>query len=342
MKKINYDLLNDILFFSKKILKLIYIVIIAIIIFISLLVIKETKIHSLLLKILNTLFPFFIGFAIAWVLNPLVDKLEKKGLSRPLSSIIVFISFIAILVTILFLMIPILYKEIIEFSEKIPYLIELLDNKIKFVNIHNYVSQINNNLPSIFISFIKSLVSYIGIFGLSLIVSLYFLFSYYNITSFIKKIFKDKYQCIFVGINKEVRKCVNGTFLVATMVFVLDTIFFAIFRLPGSLLFGLFCGLTDLIPYIGPYIGGALAVLVGFSESKYLGIVSLIIVVAVQLLENLILQPIVMSKATKLNPLTIIIGLTIAGSLFGIWGMILATPIIAMLKVILNYYNKCS
>ena len=142
--------------------------------------------------------------------------------------------------------------------------------------------------------------------------------------------------------NKEVRKCVNGTFLVATIVFVLDTLLFWIFKLPGALLFGLFCGLTDLIPYIGPYIGGALAVLVGFSESKFIGIATTIIVIIVQLLENTILQPIVMSRAIKLKPIAIILCLTLFGNFFGIMGMLVATPILAIIKVIFLYVNKCN
>ena len=103
------------------------------------------------------------------------------------------------------------------------------------------------------------------------------------------------------------------------------------------LLFGLLCGITDLIPYIGPYIGGAAAVLVGFGQSKTIGFLALICAFIIQLIENNILQPIVMSKATKLHPITIMIGLLIFGHFFGIIGLLLSTPILALLKVILSY-----
>ena len=93
MKKINYDLLNDIMYFSKKILKLIYIFIIAIIIFVGIRLIKEIGILGFLLKVFSILSPLFIGFGIAWILNPVVDKLELKGFKRGISSIIVFILF---------------------------------------------------------------------------------------------------------------------------------------------------------------------------------------------------------------------------------------------------------
>ncbi len=341
MKKINYELLNDIMFFLKKILKLVYVSIIAIIAFLIVKVFKEAKIMSFICTIFKILSPLFIGFAITWVLNPLVDKLENKGLNRCLSSIIVFALFVIILAVILILIIPILYHQIIDFTDNIPDLINTLENLLNGRDIHKYLEPITSSMPNMFISSIKTILSWAGIIGLSLIFSLYLLMDYHKINACVKRMLKkEEYAKLLIGINKEVRKCVNGTILVATIVFILDTIFFAIFKLPSSLLFGLFCGLTDLIPYIGPYIGGALAVLVGFSESKFLGIVTLIIVVVVQLLENLVLQPYVMSKAIKLHPVTIILALTIASSLFGIVGMIIATPLLAMLKVIYTFIRK--
>lgn len=341
MKKINYELLNDIMFFSKKILKLVYVSIIAIIVFLVVKVFKEAEILSFITSFLKILSPLFIGFAITWVLNPLVDKIEEKGLNRCLSSIIVFASFVIILAIILVLIIPILYHQVMDFADKVPSLIITLEDFLKGVDVHKYLEPLTNDFPNIFLNSVKTIVSWAGIIGLSLIFSLYLLIDYHKINACIKRLFKkEKYARLLIGINKEVRKCVNGTILVATIVFILDTIFFAVFKLPSSLLFGLFCGLTDLIPYIGPYIGGALAVLVGFSESKFLGIVTLIIVVVVQLVENLILQPYVMSKAIKLHPVTIILSLTIASSLFGIIGMIVATPLLAMLKVVYTFVKK--
>lgn len=341
MKKINYELLNDIMFFLKKILKLVHILIIAFIVFLIVKVFKEAKVLSFITSIFKILSPLFIGFAITWVLNPLVDKIESRGLNRCLSSIIVFVSFIIIFVIILVLIIPILYNQIMDFTENVPTLITTLEDFLRGADVHKYLEPIADNMPNIFINSVKTIISWAGIVGLSLVFSLYLLIDYHKINACIKRLLqKEEYAKLLIGINKEVRKCVNGTILVATIVFILDTIFFAIFRLPSSLLFGLFCGLTDLIPYIGPYIGGALAVLVGFSESKFLGIVILVIVVIVQLVENLILQPYVMSKATKLHPVTIILALTIASSLFGIIGMIIATPVLAMLKVIYTFMRK--
>jgi len=98
--------------------------------------------------------------------------------------------------------------------------------------------------------------------------------------------------------------------------------------------------ITDLIPYIGPYIGGAVAVIVGFTQSPIVGLGVLIIALIVQLLESYILQPVVMSKAMHLHPVMIIVGLLLFGHFFGIIGMIVATPCMAIIKEIVLFVSS--
>ena len=118
-----------------------------------------------------------------------------------------------------------------------------------------------------------------------------------------------------------------------------DSIGFALVGLNAPLLFGLFCGITDLIPYIGPYIGGAVAVIVGLTQDPLIGIGTLIICVIVQIVESYILQPIVMSKSSNLHPIVIIIALLVFGHFFGILGMVLA-PVAARLSELLGQEVK--
>ena len=126
----------------------------------------------------------------------------------------------------------------------------------------------------------------------------------------------------------------------AFMVFVCDTIGFAIVGLNAAVLFGLFCGITDLIPYIGPYIGGAAAVIVGFTQSPIIGFATLVVAIIVQLVESYVLQPVVMSKAMQLSPITIIVGLLLFGYFFGIVGMIIATPCMSIIKEIIIFISR--
>ena len=194
------------------------------------------------------------------------------------------------------------------------------------------------------LSSVGKIFSGIGTFVISLVIGIYMLIDFDSINShlmhFIPKKNKDEINGLIKEIGEELRKCVNGTLFVAFMVFVGDSIGFALIGLKAPVLFGLLCGITDLIPYIGPYIGGIAAVIVGFSQSPIIGIITIIIVCLVQCVENYVLQPVVMSKTMKLHPVTIMIGLLIFGHFFGIVGMILATPTIALFKVIYRFFAK--
>jgi len=93
----------------------------------------------------------------------------------------------------------------------------------------------------------------------------------------------------------------------------------------------------DVIPFIGPWIGGSAAVIVGFSQGFWVGVLVIVVIVVVQFIENMILQPLIMGKTTNLHPVVIMLGLLVFGHFFGIIGMILATPILSLTKVVLKY-----
>ena len=216
-------------------------------------------------------------------------------------------------------------------------------NKL-LINITSYGTEIAKDLPTNIINMIMSLFSGIGTIVMGFIIGIYMLIDYENINKHFHKLFpkkiQDDVQFLSDKISIEVRKVVNGTFLVALMVLVCDSIGFTIIGLKAPLLFGIFCGITDLIPYIGPYIGGAVAVIVGLTQDPLIGIGTLIICIIVQIVESYILQPIVMSKASSIHPIIIIITLLVFGHFFGIIGMVLATPCLSILKVLFEFTKE--
>ncbi len=362
--KIDTNGLNEIIYLSKNILKLLFIVLIIGIVLCMVLLFRELGIFKFIGNVLKVLSPLFIGFVVAWLFAPLVSKMTKKGMSRILASIIVYIVFVLFLVLFFRIFIPIIYKELNELIGTLPGImnkittfiddvfakidapgvdIEKMKNSVLSA-VTAYGNSISSNIPTTIVSMMSSLFSGLGSIFFGLIIGLYMLFDFDNVTVLFLKLIPKRHQMetaeLLENIGKEVRKCVNGTLLVACMVFVCDTIGFSIVGLKSALLFGLFCGITDLIPYIGPYIGTAVATVVGLTQSPLTGIGVLIIAIIVQLVESYILQPVVMSRATNLHPVTIICGLLIFGHFFGIIGMILATPIMSIFKVIWKFVVK--
>lgn len=362
--KIDNEGINEIITLSKNILRLLFIVLIVGIILCSVIICQKLGIFLIVGNIFRILFPLFLGFIIAWLFSPLVTKLTKKGFSRILASVLIYIIFIAFLLVFIKIFIPVLYEQVNEMIKILPSVLSKISDfinnlfdkfefdgvdidsiKTNVLNVINeYGTTLSSNVPEMIVNCFTSLVSGIGTILFSLIIGLYMLFDFDNILGHFLKIFPKTHQVEVAGlldkIGVEVRKCVNGTLLVACMVFVCDTVGFSIVGLNGALLFGLFCGITDLIPYIGPYIGTAAATIVGLTQSTFVGIAILIIAIIVQMVESYILQPVVMSKATNLHPVTIICGLLIFGYFFGILGMIVAAPIMSIFKVVWSFLDE--
>ena len=362
--KIDQEGVNEVVHLGKKILKLLYVVLIIGIVLFAIIIGQKLGVIHFILSLLKVLSPLFIGFVIAWLFSPLVEKISKKGISRILSSIIVYVVFLLFLYLFFRLFIPILYEEINELLSSLPDIIGKISDFVNrsfdrvaingfdsasikdgiLTGINAYSSNLSNSLPNIVIKGISSFASGIGTIFFGLIIGLYMLFDFDNVTTTLIKFLPDSHRDeaykLLTDIGTEVRKSVNGTLLVACMVFICDTIGFAAIGLRSALLFGLFCGITDLIPYIGPYLGTAVATIVGLTQSPLIGIGILIVAVIVQMVESYILQPIVMSKAINLHPVTIIVGLLIFGHFFGIIGMVLATPILSIFKVIWRFLDN--
>lgn len=310
-------------------------------------IVKYLGVIDFIISLFKVLLPLLIGFIYAWLINPIINRLDQKY-NRNLVCVIFFLLVLFIVGLFIYLLIPTLYKEIQEIVVIIPDVSNNIVLRLQKYGLEkgfiDFSNTLVNNVPLYILKMAQKLIKIGGVLGIGLVLGLYLSMEYNKVIEFIYSNIPKKKKCVLINVFQDVgtcvRKCVNGTLLVAFLVFVGDTICFMILKLEAPLLLGMFCGLTDLIPYIGPYIGGALAVLVGFTEDKVLGLFTLGACILVQLIENYVLQPLVMSKRIEISPVLIISGLLIFGNLFGVIGMILATPCVAMMKVLFVYMKK--
>lgn len=360
--KINYNNLNDIFIILKKILKVLLVVIIFVGVYVVLNVCKELNIIGIFTTILSILTPFFIGIIIAWLFNPFVNFLQKKGVRRIIGTSLSYVILLAIIFFIVYSIIPLAYEQLKDLSSSIPNIVKNTEHFIdKFVNnlggidtsgvkdkLYGSISTIANNLtdtlPNAVIEIIKTIVSGTGTFLIGLLIGFFMLLGFNNIGDslliFIPKKFHRDTKVLFNKITKVLRGYVNGAMFDASIIFVACSIMFFIIGVKSPILFGLFCGLMNVIPYAGPYIGAIPCLIVAYSQSMAIGIAATISIVVIQSLEGNILSPIVMSKTTKVHPVSIIVGLLIFGHFFGIVGMLLSTPIISVLKVIVEFADS--
>ena len=358
-EELNIEKINENVDLLGKILKVLFIVLIIVAI-----MVKEWKILYFLGSLLKILIPFFIGIFIAWLFNPIVKFLTKHKFNRVGATILVYGIFIVVLTLFIVFSVPVATKEINDFIKIIPKLGQGLSDFIDKVfvildpivngnsesiksEIYNTIATIGKDitvgLPNKIISIVTSIVSGLGTFLIGLFIGLYMLLDFDNVSKGIINLFptkaRENIRSLMDIANKNLVNYVQGLLFTTTLVWLGNTIGFSISGLKAPVLFALFCGVTNVIPYIGPWIGAAPAVIVGFTQGIPTGIVTIISVVVVQALDNVIFTPLVQSKNLKLHPVTIIISLLIFGHFFGIIGMVLAAPLIATLKTIFIYFN---
>ena len=364
-KEIDTKSLNEVIRLSKNILIILFILAVIACIYIFTIVCKEWKVLEFLIRFISIISPLFVGLLIAWLFDPFVKYLNKKGIRRSIGTLVCYVLFLGTLSIILGTMLPLLYEQINEFVKIVPniatWIQDIFDKILNSVdnlniidinelqnNIFNKISELTasiiKELPNKTLTIITNIASSIGTFFIGLIIGFYLLISFDNVNdtliTMIPKKFRDNADRLMNKSNHSLRKWVQGALFESTIVFVASSILFYLVGLKAPLLFALFCGLTNVIPYAGPYIGGIPAVIVGFSQGTGVGVLVLLIVAGIQFIEGNFLQPFIMSKTTKLHPVTIMLGLLIFGHFFGIIGMVISTPVISLIKVLAEFIKE--
>lgn len=357
--------INELVSLSKKFVNVAYILLIVLGIYAITILLKEWNLLNFFRILISIISPLFIGLVVAWLFDPIVTYFTKKKLSRKLSTFIVYLLFLIIIgIIILGMIFPLLSDQLTDFAKTIPQIIDSIKNWISdifsnfkniegfdaegvknnlFANIEGYAGDLTSSLPTIIVNLVSVLFSGLGVVVVGLIIGFYILISFDNFgdaLEFLPENIKEDTQNVIEVVNKCLRRFVEGALIDSTLVFIISALCLWMVGLKAPLLFGLFCGITNVIPYAGPYIGGAPAVIVGFSQGMTTGLLTLLVIAIIQFIEGNFFQPVIMSKTTKLHPVTIMLGLLVFGYFWGIIGMVISTPIIAALKALFIYFEN--
>lgn len=356
--------LNEILEIGKRLIHIIYAVTIVVLVLLATYVLREWKILHFLGELLVVISPIFIGIIVAWLFDPLVTWLQKKKIPRILGCIIVYLLLIAVIFLFMYAFVPIFIDQIGDFISTIPDIFsdlkafankifdffggagadaKLIQNKV-YEFLEEFANGLTTNIPNLVFNIGKSVFNGGLNLVLGLMIGFYMLFDFDKLnTTIIKNIpasWRDNYQELGTRINTSLRNYVQGILLIMLLVFITQSIGLTIAGIKAPLIFALFCALTDIIPYFGPYIGAVPAIIVGFTVSPLTGVLCIVSILVVQALENNFYQPLIMGHTMKLHPVTIMVSLLIFQHFFGIIGMVVATPVVACLKVICTFINE--
>ena len=326
-------------------------------------------------KFLGILSPFFAGIFIAYLLYMPCKNIEKaylksknkwvKKRARSLSVTTVYL-IVTLLIIILFnVILPVVIESVIDLFESVLSYFEIVLNKynslpedsvFKGEMVQDTIKNLQSvNIKQYFefdkvINYVKGAISAVtGIFEIfvAIIVSIYILIERTQILGFLNKfaiaIFKDKtYKNIdkyFNNSNEIFFKFVASQFLDAIVVGILVTIAMSIMKVKFAPLLGFFIGLFNMIPYIGAIIAVTIsAIITLITGGVYQTIWMLLIVIILQQIDANIINPKIVGQSLKISPLLVIFAVTVGGAYFGILGMFLAVPVIAVIKIVIEDY----
>lgn len=301
------------------------------------------------------LVPILIAGFLAVLISPFTSWLERKKIGPTFSAIISLVSIILLVVGILYFF----YFQIANFSSDLDGLesrfSELLDSLNKFVGglsggqINLSVDKIkealfkqaNENMSVV----TKGVVATVGTLTLVFIIPIYlFLFIFYRsfIVDFIKKLFSKKHESkvekTVVKVKDVVQKYIKGAFYVICILAVLNSIALFSLGIKHALLFAVFAAFLNVIPFLGPIIGSILPILFALltKDSLWYPFGVLLSFYVIQVIESNFFTPKIVGSQVSMNPLMTIIALFIGNFIWGLAGMVLFIPGVAILRVIFD------
>ena len=323
-------------------------------------------IYSYISAFFSLIGSFIWAFGIAYVLNPMLKYLERKfKMKRAFSLIITYAVFIGAIVLFITIVTPRLIKSIGELVSSIPYYLEvakewLTNNAQKFealnklnINVEskfleymehasNYVADQLNTILSKTLNITYSFVKAI----LGIIISIYILndkeIFKINFKKFIYALMKPQNAYSFLKTCSEINcvfsKFILGKALDSLIIGILCFIGLSIMRVHFSALLSVIVCITNMIPYFGPFLGMIPAFVITLFYSPIKAFWVLVFVFLLQQFDGWYLGPKILGDQVGLSPFWIIAAIIVGGGIFGIWGMFLGVPVVAVIKVFLDRY----
>lgn len=293
----------------------------------------------LLIQIRQIILGFFIAMIIAAALNPLVDRLEKYHLPRALAALVIFILILGSLIFTLGLIISPLIDQTAVLISRLPTDLSYFPVLgIDVSSVFNQFVQLGSlpaNLIKLTVGIFSNLVGILAIF----VIAFYLLIERRNLDRYLLILFGDekgaKSRLVVAKVEKKLGSWVRGQVVLMLIVGAFDFFGLKLLGVEFALPLAILGGLLEIMPNIGPTIATLPAILAGLTISVPHAAAAAGWYFLVQQLENSVLVPKVMEKATGVNPLITILALATGFKLSGVLGAILAVPIFLTFQVIM-------
>lgn len=325
-----------------------------------------TKVSFIFTPVLSFLgiimLPLVISALLYYLIKPLVDFLERRGLGRVSAIFVVFTVIVILLIWAIASIIPMIREQILSFVSNLPGYVRSVNYEATKVLqnpwLNNYKSELQDMLSNITAkavtyaeSFSKNALdwasSFAGIIArvtIAIIISPFVLFYFLRdsgkmkdgLVQVLPPKFRQPTARVLGDINQQLSGYVQGQVTVAIVVGFMFSIMFSLVGLRYALTFGIMAGILNMVPYLGSFLAMIPVVIMGAVQGPLMLVKVLIIFMIEQTIEGRFVSPLVLGSKLSIHPVTIMFILLTAGSMFGVWGVFLAIPIYASVKVVVK------
>lgn len=304
--------------------------------------------------------PLIISIFITYLLHPLIEKIHYRGVPRPIAILLIYILFFAGVGFGLYRGIPAIISQLRDLIDSFPELMgtyrewlarieqsaehlpkglhERIDET--FLSLEQSLDQMVTNL----IEILRGLIGSIIFFAIIPFIVFYMLKDYDQMKKALWYLTPRKWrhssQMFIRDIDESLGLYIRGQLLVCLLMAIIASIAFWLAGMKYPLLLGIIIGITDIIPYFGPIIGAIPALIIAATISSKMIVIVGVIILILQFLEGNLLSPVIVGKSLRMHPIIIMIALLLGGEVGGVVGLIIAVPIIAIMKVLLIHMKK--
>ncbi|UYO35005.1 AI-2E family transporter [Bacillus zhangzhouensis] len=325
---------------------------------------KTSFIFTPLIVLVKTIaLPIILTGVVYYLLNPIVNLLEKARIKRIYSILLLYIVIIGIITVTIVSIIPFLQAQTMSLFHNLPKYVDTVEDQIRQLTGSNFINQVQNTMnfnvselaskaSSQATKILESTFTGVGTFLGALteiiisIVTVPFILFYLlkdgkklpdYFLGFIPNKMREHTHIVLHEMNHRLSSYILGQIIVSFCIGFLLLIGYLIIGLDYALLLALIAACTSVVPYLGPTIAITPAIVIALVTSPVMLLKLIIVWTVVQLIEGKFISPQVMGKNLHIHPITIIFVLLTAGKLFNVVGIIVAIPTYAVLKVITTH-----
>lgn len=289
----------------------------------------------------------FIGLVAMFALNPLIDRLERVKIPRPLAVLSFYFLMISFIIGVVVSIIPVVVNQSAMLIELLPNLVKRLDFLGVQFQLSDYSDQLLK-LPGNFLKIVALTFSNIVRFFAFIVITYYLLMERKNMKKYLHVLFRregeKRAEILVAKLEEKIGGWVRGQLVLMFIVGFMSFVGLSFLGLEFAIPLAVLAGLLEIIPNIGPTVAAIPSAIIGLSISPVMGLTVVALYFVIQQLENNIIVPKVMQKSVGLPPLVTLILLMVGLTLGGIGGAILAIPIFLTIQIIVkdlySYYRS--